>query len=92
MVTTNPDVTRIIDSMGFEQLFYLIRDDAHTCDEAFELPTRVMNETQLTEQVVDAHKTLMKLNKHNEECFSDLVSALEAEQAGESVSQKKISA
>ena len=92
LVTTNPDVTRIIDSMGFEQLFYLLRDDAHTCDEAFELPTRVMNETQLTEQVVDAHKTLMKLNKHNEECFSDLVSALEAEQAGESVSEKKISA
>lgn len=80
LVTTNPDVTRVIDSMGFDQLFLLIREDAHTCDEAIELPTRVMNEEQLKKQVLDAHKTLMKLNQHNEECFRDLVNALEAEQ------------
>lgn len=80
LVTTNPDVTRIVDSMGFEQLFYIIRDDTHTCDDAVELPTRVMNEAQLADQVLDAHRTLMKLSKHNEECFRDLVSALEGEQ------------
>ena len=79
LVTTNPDVTRVIDSMGFDQLFLIIRDDAPTCSDAIELPTRVMNEEQLKEQVLDAHKTLMKLSKHNQECFKDLVTALEAE-------------
>ncbi len=91
LVTTNPDVTRVIDSMGFEQLFCLVREDAHTCDEAHELPTRVMNEDQLTEQVVEAHKTLMSLSKHNEDCFRDLVLALEAEQAEGELDQQKVS-
>ncbi len=80
LVTTNPDVTRVIDSMGFDQIFLLVRTDEPTCDQAIELPTRVMNEEQLKEQVLEAHKTLMKLNKHNEECFRDLVTALEAEE------------
>lgn len=85
LVTANPDITRIIDSMGFDQIFLIVRDDTPTCDEAVELPTRVMNEEQLKAQVLDAHKTLMKLNKHNEECFRDLVAALEAEELSETV-------
>jgi anti-anti-sigma factor len=87
LVSTNPDVTRIIDSMGLDQLFLIIRDDAHTCDEAIELPTRVMNEEQLKEQVLDAHKTLMELSKHNEDCFRDLVAALESEKTADTSSR-----
>jgi len=80
LVTPNPDITRVVRSMGFEQIFVIIDQPIHTCDGAMELPTHVMSEELLREQVLDAHRTLMKLNKHNEECFSDLVEALEAEQ------------
>ena len=79
LVTTNPDVTRIVRSMGFDQIFVIIDHDMHTCDEVFELPTHVMSEELLREQVLDAHRTLMNLNKHNEDCFCDLVDALESE-------------
>ncbi len=80
MVTPNPDITRVVRSMGFEQIFLIIDHSMHTCDDALELPTHVMSEELLREQVLDAHRTLISLSKHNEECFSDLVQALEAEQ------------
>jgi hypothetical protein len=38
-----------------------------------------MSEELLREQVLDAHRTLMSLNKQNEESFCDLVDALESE-------------
>jgi anti-anti-sigma factor len=79
LVTTNPDITRVVRSMGFEQIFIIIDDIVHTCDGALELPTHVMNEELLREQILDAHRTLIDLNEHNEACFCDLVDALEAE-------------
>ncbi len=79
LVTPNPDVTRVIRSMGFEQIFVIIDHAIHTCDDALEMPTHVMAEETLREQVLDAHRTLMKMNDHNFACFRDLVEALEAE-------------
>ena len=79
LVTTNPDITRVVRSMGFEQIFIIIDYVIHACDGALELPTHVMSEELLREQVLDAHRTLMDLNEHNEACFCDLVDALEAE-------------
>jgi anti-anti-sigma factor len=92
LVSTNPDITRVIDSMGFEQIFLIVRDDTPTCSECIELPTRVMNEEQLKEQVLDAHRTLMKLNKDNEASFRDLVAALEAEDDTSNASNPRVSA
>lgn len=83
LVTSNPDITRVVRSMGFDQIFLIIDHAIHTCDEALELPTYVTSEELLREQVLDAHRTLMKLNKHNEECFCDLVEALETEKLPE---------
>jgi anti-anti-sigma factor len=79
LVTPNPDITRVVQSMGFDQIFIIIDHVMHSCDEALELPTHVMSEELLREQVLDAHRALMKLNKHNEACFCDLVEALELE-------------
>lgn len=79
LVTTNPDITRVVRSMGFDQIFVIIDQVMHTCDGALELPTHVMSEELLREQILDAHRTLMDLNEHNEACFCDLVDALEAE-------------
>lgn len=79
LVTPNPDLTRIIRTMGFDQIFIIIDHAIHTCDDALELPTHVMSEEMLRDQVLDAHKTLMAMNEHNAACFCDLVEALEAE-------------
>ncbi len=79
LVTPNEDITRVILSMGFEQIFVIIDKEMNTCDEALELPTSVVSEAALREQVLEAHKTLMSLNECNEACFCTLVEALEAE-------------
>ena len=79
LVTTNPDITRVVHCMGFEQIFIIIDDMMYSCDGALELPIHAMSEELLRIQVLDAHRTLMALNEHNEACFCDLVDALEAE-------------
>ena len=44
-----------------------------------ELPTEIVSEKNLREQVIEAHRVLMSLNESNREEFRDLVEALETE-------------
>jgi anti-anti-sigma regulatory factor len=80
IISTNDDITRILVTMGFEQVFAIIRQplDLTASDE---LPFTQISEKALREQVLDAHKALMVMNTTNHETFKDLVIALEAEQA-----------
>ena len=83
LLSTNPDISRLLDSMGFDQVFHLL--DAPptvppveaTCSLPHE---EAPNEQQLLQTVLQAHRTLMDLNEHNHNTFTDLVSALEKEQ------------
>ncbi len=79
IISTNDDVTRILHSMGFERVFLIVGDAEVCCDQMGELPTSVVSEAELREQVLEAHRILMKLNKSNEMKFKDLVEALEKE-------------
>lgn len=78
--STNPDICRILDSMGFEQLFTLVYTDPESCPEVEELPTQIASEETMRNQVLDAHKILMSMNENNRACFCNLVDALEEEQ------------
>ncbi len=79
IVSTNADVTRILHSMGFERVFLIVEDTDLCRDQMGELPTSVVSESELREQVLEAHRVLMSLNKSNEMKFRDLVEALELE-------------
>lgn len=79
IVSTNEDITRILISMGFDQVFVIIKEPLATDAPLGELPTKIVNEDALCEQVLDAHKVLMSLNEGNREAFQDLVVALEQE-------------
>lgn len=81
IISTNDDVTRILTSMGFERIFLIVGDIDVCCDQMGELPEAVVSEAELREQVLEAHRILMKLNKSNEMKFKELVAALEKEQA-----------
>lgn len=79
LITTNPDVTRIIHSMGFDRIFLIVREPARDPEELEEIPLMRASEQEVRDKVLDAHRTLMSLNHHNQEEFQNLVRALECE-------------
>ncbi|MCY4344204.1 MAG: STAS domain-containing protein [Gammaproteobacteria bacterium] len=78
LVSTRPDVTRILLTMGFEDVFHIIDSPLSETAQLTELP-RLANtrEDVLRSQVIDAHRTLMSMNARNEDTFRDLMAALE---------------
>ncbi len=79
IISPNEDITRILISMGFDQVFILLRELVTECGQGGELPVEIMSESTLREQVIEAHKVLMSLNEKNHDEFRDLVDALEHE-------------
>ena len=79
IITTNPDVTRIIQTMGFDEIFIIMKEPASNIAELEELPILKATEQEVREKVLDAHLRLMELNDSNREEFKDLVQALECE-------------
>lgn len=77
VVTTNADITRLLQSMGFDQVFNII-DTRLPCPDCLEdLPPQDQSEEVVRAKVLEAHRILMGLNDSNREAFHDLVSALE---------------
>ena len=77
LASTNPDVSRVLDSMGFNQVFNLVHTPA-PCPECLDdLPDQDQSEALVKERVLEAHQILMSLNESNRDAFRDLVSALE---------------
>ncbi len=85
LVSTNEDINRILSSMGFEKVFVIVDQEMSDGLELGELPTHIVSEETLREQVLEAHKVLMSLNAKNYASFCDLVEALEREQRNEGV-------
>lgn len=78
LASTNPDVSRVLDSMGFNQVFNLVHTPA-PCPECLDdLPEQDQTEAVVKERVLEAHHILMSLNESNRDAFRDLVSALES--------------
>lgn len=78
LASTNPDVSRVLDSMGFNQVFNVVHTPA-PCPECLDdLPEQDQSEAVVKERVLEAHQILMSLNQSNRDAFRDLVSALES--------------
>jgi anti-anti-sigma factor len=82
IVSSNEDITRILFSMGFDNVFIIVNEARGEVGPLGELPTQLVSEDALREQVLEAHRVLMSLNSENRERFRDLVEALENEQQG----------
>jgi len=80
LISTNPDITRIAVSMGFDKIFILVKEPASRIEELEEIPVLKASEQQVRDKVLDAHRVLMGLNSRNREEFKDLVRALECEE------------
>jgi anti-anti-sigma factor len=79
LISTVSDITRILHSMGFEDVFHIVEEPLTYTDQLGELPRVQSSHEDLRQRVLDAHRTLMAMNESNRETFQDLVATLEAE-------------
>ncbi len=77
LISTHRDITRILMSMGFDDVFHIVETPLEHTEQLAELPTLISNEADVRQRVLDAHRTLMSMNAANREAFHDLVAALE---------------
>jgi anti-anti-sigma factor len=80
MLSTNQDITTLANSMGLGQVFVIL----NYCGNP-QLYTEALIDEHVTHRamlgtVLDAHKTLMKLNENNQNVFEPLVKQLQKEQ------------
>lgn len=78
LVSTNPDITRILYTMGFDHIFLLLEDLPPNVQALRELPLVQESVEDMKERIIAAHRILMDLNETNREAFKDLVSTLES--------------
>ncbi|TVS08648.1 MAG: anti-sigma factor antagonist [Gammaproteobacteria bacterium] len=79
LVSTEPDITRLLQTMGFDDVFHIVEHPLVEVGQLGELPQLETDEEDVRERVLDAHRVLMQLNDRNRENFQDLVTALEAQ-------------
>ena len=78
IISTQDDVTRILDTMGFEKVFNLVYEKPVRSPEMSEIPKVPCDENSAFDKVLEAHRVLMDMNDHNRETFKDVVAALES--------------
>lgn len=78
LVSTQDDMNRLLQSMGFDQVFNIVSEVTPSADELKDLPGQELSEELVKDKVLEAHRILMNLNDHNREAFRDLVNALES--------------
>ncbi len=78
VVSTNPGINRILDTMGFDSIFNIVEDTEVDTSTAQALPFESCDEVDVKPRVIEAHRILMEMNKTNRDTFKDLVASLEA--------------
>lgn len=77
LLTESQSMLRLLDSMGFEDIFIISGCCDGSMPNAQELCPETGSEDCFKEQVVEAHKILMSLNEQNHNTFKALVESLE---------------
>ncbi len=75
--STNPSIDRLLDTMGFDQLFERRNECCNTDSMITEIPAVPCEEGEVKKQVLEAHRTLMSISDENADAFKDLVTSLE---------------
>lgn len=78
IVSPNPNITRLLDTMGFGKVFEICKSIPQPEQVLGELPVVLEDEDRVRLRIIEAHRVLMDLNEKNRETFSSLVNMLEA--------------
>lgn len=79
LISTNPDITRILMSMGFDAVFNLVEQPLDDAAQLEELQAANCSEQEVKAKVLEAHRILMGLNDENKGKFQELVQMLETQ-------------
>ena len=77
IISPREDITRILLSMGFDKVFYLIGETSEEISNLNELTCEKVNEDIMRDKVIVAHEILMSLNDDNKNTFQELVDCLQ---------------
>ncbi len=78
IASPNSGITRILLSMGFDQVFHIIQEPFTDEADFREWAADAVDEDKAREQVISAHRVLMSLNDKNKDAFRELVDSLES--------------
>lgn len=79
LISTRRDITRILLSMGFDDVFNIVEAPLEHDHQLGELTQVDATDEEMRLKVLEAHRTLMDLNEANRATFHDLVETLESE-------------
>ena len=79
ILSVNPDITRLLQSMGFDRVFQIVQEPLCDDEDLGELPVLPDSEEGVRQRVIEAHRILMGLNSSNKARFRELVSLLEGQ-------------
>jgi anti-anti-sigma factor len=77
ILATNASIKRILDTMGFADIFKIVNKLDVDIEPEKQLTAVECGEQEVKEKVLEAHKILMGLNEQNHETFKNLVNMLE---------------
>lgn len=77
ILATNASIKRILDTMGFADIFKIVNKLEVDIEPEKPLSPVECGEQEVKEKVLEAHKILMGLNEQNRETFKNLVNMLE---------------
>jgi anti-anti-sigma factor len=80
IVSRNDDITEVLRSMGFEQIFDIVSDPrlgADPCSDCLDAANP--SSAELRDTMLEAHRALMRLSEHGRKEFADVVACLENE-------------
>ncbi|NRA23780.1 MAG: STAS domain-containing protein [Oleispira sp.] len=77
IISPREDITRILLSMGFDKVFYLIGEIPEKITDLNELTCEQVDEDIMRDKVIAAHQILMSLNEDNKNAFQELVDSLQ---------------
>ena len=82
LISTNPDINHLLDSVGFTEIFTIRHDGMARVETMQRLRLSELNKAELTRTMFEAHKVLSDINDKNREMFKDVVEALRNKLAG----------
>lgn len=77
ILSHNPGIDRVLTTMGFHDIFSIVKTLEAPVEPARALTANVAEESQVREKVLEAHKILMSMSSENHRAFHDLVKMLE---------------
>src|SRR3990167_7418458 len=77
VVTTHADITRLLQSMGFDQVFNIVDTPVPCPDCLDDLPSQDQSEELVRAKVLEAHRILWGVNTSNRKPFKNLLNPLE---------------